>query len=270
MNAVIKGAGEMVFSEGLEAVIIPQGYMGLYNLVSMDSGSLARLTPEVLDSIDISKAGSFSGNSRVKISKIEDPNKYERIHQGLEKHEIDAIIVAGGDDTGSVAVNLAQNGLKIVHAPKTMDFDLQPYSVGVDSSVNSIKEKLTELKTTNLSHNRIGILQVFGRYVGHTAVIGGIGGSADCILIPEVVPDFDIVYQHMIDTLTMRINHSITSSGYYMIITAEAMKGDSEKHTLNEKGYIIDISKEPDSFGHYPLSGAAELIQDELKRRLNE
>jgi 6-phosphofructokinase 1 len=78
-----------------------------------------------------------------------------------------------------------------------MDLDLQSYSVGGDSAVNRIAGYVDQLRTTGRSHNRIMIVEVFGRYAGHTALKGGVAADADCILIPEVPIDFDIIYEHM-------------------------------------------------------------------------
>ena len=136
LNAVIKGVGHMANQEGLSCYVIPNGYAGLYNLVDFEK--LVELTPERLDKIDANLAGSEAGHSRVKIKKIADDKKYERIKKGLKKFGIEGLVISGGDDSGSVLVDLSEQGIKCIHAPKTMDFDLQTYSVGVDSTINRI------------------------------------------------------------------------------------------------------------------------------------
>src|ERR1700728_276314 len=87
LNGVIKGAAYMALSQGARCFIIPSGYAGLYNLVDFDT--LTELTPERLETIDANLAGSEAGHSRVKIKKIDDPQKYERIKKGMEKFELD-------------------------------------------------------------------------------------------------------------------------------------------------------------------------------------
>ncbi|HOW17212.1 MAG TPA: 6-phosphofructokinase, partial [bacterium] len=136
LNAVIKGAAQMAFSMGIEMKVIPNGYASLYNLININD--LITLTPERLDDFSSDLAGSEAGHSRVKIGKIKDPDKYARIKKGLSKHGIDALVISGGDDTGSVMVDLSEQGIKCIHAPKTMDLDLQTYSVGGDSTINRI------------------------------------------------------------------------------------------------------------------------------------
>ena len=136
LNGVIKGAASMALVHGATCFIIPSGYAGLYNLVEFDT--LTELTPERIDKIDANLAGSEAGHSRVKIKKIDDAQKYERIKKGMEKFKLDGLVISGGDDSGSVLVDLTEHGIKCVHAPKTMDMDLQTYSVGADSSINRI------------------------------------------------------------------------------------------------------------------------------------
>ena len=195
LNAVIKGVSREAYAMGIETVVIPNGYAGLYNLINLDK--VVFLNAERVSKIEASLAGSEAGHSRVKISKIKDPNKYERIKDGLKKFNIDALVISGGDDTGSVVVDLSGKGIPCVHVPKTMDLDLQSYSVGGDSAINRIAIFTRDLKTTGLSHNRVVVVEVFGRYSGHTALRGGIGAEADCILIPEIPVDFDVVYDHL-------------------------------------------------------------------------
>jgi 6-phosphofructokinase 1 len=259
LNAVIKGIAREAYFLGIESVVIPNGYAGLYNLVDMSKVVL--LDAERVSRIEASLAGSEAGHSRVKISKINDPNKYERIKEGLKKFAIDALIISGGDDTGSVVVDLSSRNIPCVHVPKTMDLDLQPYSVGGDSSINRIAILARELKTTGLSHNRILVIEVFGRYVGHTAFRGGVGAEADCILIPEVPVDFDVVYEHMWKTYCGRIERSDVKAGTYIIVVAEGLKDASGQ-------LLYDDSAGVDAFGHRKLAGAGRYVRQQLEKRL--
>ena len=259
LNAVIKSVAREAYSLGIEADVIPNGYAGLYNLVDMDS--LVSLTAERVSRIEASLAGSEAGHSRVKIGKIKDPQKYERIKNGLKKFKIDGLIISGGDDTGSVVVDLLAQGIPCVHVPKTMDLDLQPYSVGGDSAVNRIAVLTRELKTTGMSHNRILVIEVFGRYVGHTAFLGGIGAEADCILIPEIPVDFDIIYDDMKRRFFERIERSDVKAGTYIIVVSEGIK------TLSGE-LLYDESAGVDAFGHKKLAGAGRYVRQQLEKRL--
>lgn len=259
LNAVIKGIARKAYALGIETVVIPNGYAGLYNLVDLDS--VVVLNAERVSKIEASLAGSEAGHSRVKISKIADPEKYERIKKGLKKFNIDGLIISGGDDTGSVVVDLTSQGIPCVHVPKTMDLDLQPYSVGGDSAINRISVFARDLKTTGLSHNRILVIEVFGRYVGHTAFRGGIGAEADAILIPEVPVDFDILYEHMKTTYFARIERSDVRAGTYIIVVAEGLKTSSGEMLYDESAGV-------DAFGHKKLAGAGKYIRQQLEKRL--
>ena len=107
LNGVIKGAAYMALAHGASCFIIPSGYAGLYNLVDFDK--LTELTPERLDRINPNLAGSEAGHSRVKIKKIDDPEKYQRIKKGMEKFKLDGLVISGGDDSGSVLVDLTEH-----------------------------------------------------------------------------------------------------------------------------------------------------------------
>lgn len=259
LNAVIKGAAQMAHKQGVDCLVIPNGYAGLYNLVDFDK--LVTLLPERIDSVESNLAGSEAGHSRVKIKKIEDPDKYKRIKAGLKKFKIDGLVISGGDDSGSVMVDLGQQGIPCVHAPKTMDLDLQTYSVGADSTINRIATFVQELKTTGRTHNRIMVIEVFGRYAGHTAFRGGIGADADAILIPEIPVDFDYLYQHVSKRYWSRIMESDVQAGTYTLVVAEGLRDATGQELYDESAGI-------DAFGHKKLAGAGKFVVQEISKRM--
>lgn len=261
LNGVIKGAAQMANNLGMSAHVVPNGYAGLYNLVDFDS--LVQLTPRRLDAIDANLAGSEAGHSRVKVKKIDDAQKYDRIKKGLEKFHIDGLVISGGDDSGSVMVDLSQQGIQCVHAPKTMDLDLQTYSVGFDSTVNRIASFAEDLKTTAETHNRILVMEVFGRYAGHTAFRAGVAAEVDAILIPEIPTDFDALYAHCKERYFKRIANSDVKAGTYMILVAEGLRDVSGKE-------LVDESAGVDAFGHKRLAGAGKYVCDELTKRFKK
>lgn len=258
LNAAIKGTAGMSNSLGIGCYVIPNGYAGLYNLIDFDS--LVQLTPERADKININLAGSEAGHSRVKIKKITDNNKYDRIKAGLKKFKIDALVISGGDDTGSVIIDLGKQGISCIHIPKTMDLDLQTYSVGGDSTINRIATFVNDLKTTAYTHNRIIALEVFGRYSGHTAFRGGICGDADAILIPEIPVDFEELYAHAKAQHIKRVSNSDIGKGTYIIVVAEGIKDASGKE-------IVDENADVDAFGHKKLAGSGKYVCQELTKR---
>lgn len=258
LNGVVKGAAAMARANGATCFVIPNGYAGLYNLIEFDT--LTELTESRIDAIDANLAGSEAGHSRVKIKKIEDADKYNRIKKGMEKFKLDGLIISGGDDSGSVMVDLTEQGIKCVHAPKTMDLDLQTYSVGADSTINRIATFLEDLKTTAETHNRVLVMEVFGRYAGHTAFRGGVAADADAIIIPEIPVDFDILYKHMKERYFKRIMESDVRAGTYMIVVAEGIKDASGAE-------IVDENSPVDAFGHKRLAGAANYVCQQLSKR---
>lgn len=261
LNAVVKGIAEMAMRKGVKAFAIPNGYAGLYNLIDMES--LVELTPSRLDTFSINLAGSEAGHSRVKISKIKDEKKYDRIKNGLKKFNIDGLIISGGDDTGSVVLDLDKQNIKCVHAPKTMDLDLVPYSVGGDSAIERLADFVRDLKTTGRTHNRIIVVETFGRYAGHHAFRGGVAGECDAILLPEIPVDFKELYRHLKKVYTKRIIESDINAGTYTIVAAEGIKDASGKG-------MHDDSAGVDAFGHKKFTGAGKYIVQELKKRLQE
>ncbi|MCF8217198.1 MAG: 6-phosphofructokinase [Chlorobium sp.] len=261
LNAVLKGAALMAESNGLELYIIPNGYAGLYNLVDRDN--LVKLDLQRLDRFDASFAGSEAGHSRVKIKAIRNPEKYNRIKEGMKKFHLDGLIISGGDDSGSVMVDLSQQGVSCIHAPKTMDLDLQTYSVGGDSTINRIAQFVHDLKTTGKTHNRVLVTEVFGRYAGHTAFRSGIAAEADCILIPEIPVDWNIVYEHLAKRFTRRIRQSDVHSGTYTIVVAEGMKNADGSEIFDESAGI-------DAFGHKKLAGAGKYTCQQIQKRMKD
>ncbi len=261
LNGVIKGAAQMAIKSGMTSFVIPNGYAGLYNLLDFDA--LVELTSDRLDAIDCNLAGSEAGHSRVKIKKIEDPQKYERIKKGMQKFKLDGLVISGGDDSGSVMVDLAGQGIQCIHAPKTMDLDLQTYSVGFDSTANRIAAFLEDLKTTARTHNRVMTMEVFGRYAGHTAFRAGIAAEADAILIPEIPTDFDALYAHCKQRYFHRIAASDVKAGTYLIVVAEGLKDASGKE-------LVDESAGVDAFGHKRLAGAGKYVCDQLTKRFKD
>lgn len=261
LNAVLSGAAGMAAARGARAWIIPNGYAGLYNLERLPG--LVELDAARRDAIDCTVAGSVAGHSRIKIAAIPDERRYERIVAGLRRFAIDGLVIAGGDDTGSVVVDLADRGIAVVHAPKTIDLDLQTYSVGGDTAANRTARIVDDLKSTGRSHNRVMITEAFGRYAGHVALRGGIAADADCILLPEIPVDLEIVHQHLKRRLLGRLRAAGGFAATYTVVVAEGM-------TTVDGAAMTDDSVATDAFGHRKLSGAGRYVRDRLQARLDD
>jgi 6-phosphofructokinase len=112
---------------------------------------------------------------------------------------LDALIAAGGDGTMAIAHTLVQKGAKIVGVPKTIDNDLAQTDVtfGFDTAIVTATEALDKLQTTAESHHRVMVMEVMGRNSGWIALLAGVSGGADAILIPEIPFDIGVVCAHI-------------------------------------------------------------------------
>jgi phosphofructokinase-like protein len=146
--------------------------------------------------------------------------EYEDVsHEALERMSalgLDALIVAGGDGTMSIANKLVGMGAHIVGVPKTIDNDLghTDTTFGFDTAINTATEALDKLQTTAESHHRIMLLEVMGRNAGWIALQTGIAGGADAILIPEIPFDIEIICQKI-----RRVQ--LSGRHYSLIVVAE-------------------------------------------------
>jgi len=130
------------------------------------------------------QGGTILGTSRT------NPFEYggvERVKEVMSGEGIDAIIAIGGEGTLAAAKRLTDEGIHIVGVPKTVDNDLSAtdYTFGFDTAVFICTEAIDRLHTTAESHNRVMVVEVMGRHTGWIAVMSGIAGGADMILIPE-------------------------------------------------------------------------------------
>ena len=162
--------------------------------------------------------------------------------QNLEKHKLDALVAIGGDDTLSVAARLAEQHARVVGVPKTMDNDLSvtDYCIGFDSAVSVVTEALDRLHTTAASHHRVMVCEVMGRDTGWVAVMGGLAGGADMIIIPE----FSVTLDEVVARLEVRRQGG---SDFSIIVVAEGVEMDGLQSKDEAEGAR-------DAFGHVQLS----------------
>src|SRR6185437_14756004 len=131
------------------------------------------------------RGGTILGTSRTNPYKTE---AVDAVLQNFEREGLGALVAVGGEDTLGVAARLhAEHGFPVVGVPKTIDNDLSAtdYTFGFDTAVFICTEAIDRLHTTAESHNRVMVVEVMGRHTGWIAVMSGIAGGADMILIPE-------------------------------------------------------------------------------------
>jgi 6-phosphofructokinase 1 len=185
LNAVIRAVGRHAHAHGHEYVGVREGWRGLVegHFQPLELGVLSGLLP---------RGGTILGSSRTNPYKIE--GGVEKVRGHFES--LDALVAIGGEDTLGVASQLYDEyQLPIVGVPKTIDNDLSgtDYTFGFDTAVWVCTEAIDRLHTTAESHNRVMVVEVMGRHAGWIAVMSGIAGGADVILIPERPVDIDEV-----------------------------------------------------------------------------
>ena len=191
LNAAIRAAARSAFAAGDSMVGIRNGWAGLSG-----SGDVVELgRPEVSGILQL--GGTILGSSRVNPMKRD--GGLDEVLGNLRAAQLDALLAIGGDDTLSVAAWLADRGAPVVGVPKTMDNDLgvTEYCIGFDSAVSIVTEALDRLHTTAASHHRVMVVEVMGRDTGWVAVMGGLAGGADMIIIPEFAVSLDEVVTHL-------------------------------------------------------------------------
>jgi 6-phosphofructokinase 1 len=177
----------------------------------------------------------------------------DHVLEVLDKLGIDALIAIGGDDTLSYAARLHQEGFKVMACPKTMDNDVYgtDYCMGFGTAVSRSVEFIDSLRTPTGSHERIAVVELFGRNSGETALISGYLASADRVLISEVPFDIERLAEQVMQ------DKAANPAGYAMVVISEgaSIKG----------GEIVESGK-ADPYGHRKLGGIGQVVGEELKR----
>jgi ATP-dependent phosphofructokinase / diphosphate-dependent phosphofructokinase len=179
LNAVIRAVVRSSDTAGWDCVAVLEGWRGLVE------GRFEDLGPKEVSGI-LPRGGTIIGTSRTNPYKMD--GAVEQVLQNFKDRGLDALVAIGGEDTLGVASKLyTEHGLALVGVPKTIDNDLSgtDYTFGFDTAVTIATEAIDRLHTTAESHNRVMVVEVMGRHAGWIAVMSGIAGGADVILIPE-------------------------------------------------------------------------------------
>jgi phosphofructokinase-like protein len=255
---VLTGGGDC---PGLNAVIRSVVRKGIqeyaFDFVGLRDGWRGALEGKVMP-LDISsvrgilpRGGTILGSSRTNPFKHEDGLR--RVKDTLAIHSVDALIAIGGEDTLSVATELARQGINLVGVPKTIDNDVfgTDYTFGFDTAVGIATEAIDRLHTTAESHMRTLVVEVMGRHSGWIALHAGIAGGANAILIPERPFDIDQVCAWV--QSRFKINYAP------IVVVAEG--------AVPQEGQMILKDQTLDEFGHVHLSGIGEWLAQEISGR---
>lgn len=193
MRGVVKGLSNNL-SE-LEVYGFADGYKGLIY------GDYRMLTSRDFSGI-LTKGGTILGTSRQPFKLMRTPDekgldKVEAMKQNYYKLRLDCLVILGGNGTQKTANLLREEGLNIIHLPKTIDNDIwgTDMTFGFQSAVDIATDAIDCIHTTAASHNRVFLVEVMGHKVGWLTLHAGIAGGADIILIPEIPYDIDKVIQ---------------------------------------------------------------------------
>jgi phosphofructokinase-like protein len=247
LNAVIRAVERAGIKYEFETLGIRNGWQGLID------GDVEPLTDYSVSGI-LPKGGTILGTSRT--DPLKKTTDFQKIKNNIKKYGIHALIVIGGDGTLSAARDMAKQGISIVGIPKTIDNDIcgTDMTFGFDTAVSTVTEAIDRLHTTAESHHRIIVVEVMGRNVGWIAVMAGIAGGADEILIPEVHFTMDGVCKKLKDRYDAGKKFSI-------VVIAE---GAHEK----DLGLPSVPENERDECGHAKFIGVGNILGRELERRL--
>jgi len=211
----------------IRAVVCRASYGYEWDVIGIENGTLGLLsrpiearplTPSDFDGTLIRQSGTFLGSTnRGNPFAYEMPDGTVRDRSGevidaVGELGLDAVVGIGGDGSLALLKRLAdQGGFPLVCIPKTIDNDIgvTEVSIGYDTAVHVATEALDRLQPTAASHGRVMILEVMGRDAGHIALVSGIAGGADVILIPEFGYDIDIVAAKLREALGRDHKHAL-------------------------------------------------------------
>lgn len=181
MNAAVRAVVRSALYYDMEVYGIQDGYLGLYRdeIKQLKAGDVGDI---------IHRGGTFLGTARLPEFATK-PEIRNICYGNLKKHEIDGLVVIGGDGSFRGANMLQQeSGVKTIGLPGTIDNDLAytDYTIGFDTAVNTCVDNINKLRDTMASHGRVSVVEVMGRHCGDIAVYAGIAAGAEAILVPEI------------------------------------------------------------------------------------
>ncbi len=257
LNAVIRAiVKSAILKHNYEVIGFKGGYHGLYtdDYIKMDLTTVAGIFHQGGTILKMSnKDNLFNYKTVDENGKEVYKNVSDVAVENLKKHKIDALIIIGGDGTLTSARDFARKGVNVVGIPKTIDNDVPATEItfGYRTALDHIMLSLDALHTTAYSHDRVMILEVMGRNAGWLALEGGIAGSADVILIPEIPYDVKSVAK----TIFERYNRG---SKFTIICVSEGAKPIDGDVTIKK----IDKDS-PDSV---KLGGVGEILAAKLEK----
>ena len=271
LNPAIRAVTIRANREGYKVIGLRRGWAGITELLrdnkADNSNNFQLLTNEIVNKAGRT-GGTFLHTSRTRPSHMDKEAVPEHLKssynaskndltpeiiKNLEWLGVDYLIPIGGDDTLSYGVHLFNNGVNVVAIPKTMDNDVPgtDYCIGFSTCVTRTIHMTNSLRTSAGSHERILVLEVFGRYAGFTAMLPTMAGAANRCVIPEY--EFDI--EHLASLLVEDRNQNPSKYSIVLISEGAMFKG----------GEMIFSNSEKDAYGHAKLGGIGDMVSSNIK-----
>ena len=270
LNPAIRAVTIRALREGYKVIGIRRGWAGLVDVIrdkkADNSNNYRELSEEIVNRAGRT-GGTFLHSSRTNPTRVKKDSLPEHLKdiyteevndvtpdvlKNLDFLGIDYLIPIGGDDTLSYGVRMYQEGVKVVAIPKTMDNDVPgtDYCIGFSTCVTRTIEMANSLRTVAGSHERIMVLEVFGRYAGFTSMLPTMAGAAHRCVIPE--------YKFKIERLAelLLLDRKFNPSNYSVVLVSEG--------AMFEGGEMVFEDQTQDAFGHAKLGGIGDLVSAKL------
>jgi 6-phosphofructokinase 1 len=270
LNPAIRAVTIRAIREGFKVIGLRRGWKGLVSCVrdkNLDQDECFQILTEEIVNKAGRTGGTFLHTSRTRpshIPKDEVPDhlqdKYTdkindltpEVLKNLDFLGIDYLVAIGGDDTLSYGVHLSKKGFKVIAIPKTMDNDVPgtDYCIGFSTCITRTIEMTHSLRTTAGSHERILVIEVFGRYAGFTALLPTMAGAANRCVIPE--------YRFRIERLTeLLVQDRFTNPSHYSVALVS-------EGAMFEEGEMVFEKEESDQYGHRKLGGIGDRVSAQI------
>ena len=271
LNPAIRAVTIRANREGYKVIGLRRGWAGITEIIrdhkADNSNNFQILTDDIVNRAGRT-GGTFLHTSRTRPSHMSKDNVPDHLKdtynaeyndltpeiiKNLEWLGVDYLIPIGGDDTLSYAVHLYKKGVKVVAIPKTMDNDVPgtDYCIGFSTCVTRTIHMTNSLRTSAGSHERLLVLEVFGRYAGFTAMLPTMAGAANRCVIPEYKFDIELLTKLLVE------DRNLNPSKYSVVLISEG--------AMFEGGEMIFSDSEKDAFGHAKLGGIGDVVSQKLK-----
>jgi 6-phosphofructokinase 1 len=260
LNPCIKAAVSQAVEIGWQVVGIRRGWAGLLDLDPDDPASVAANTLELnkhnTRTIDRS-GGTFLHSSRTNPGNVKRSGTFtdctSEVLRNIGRLGIDLLIPIGGDDTLSYGERLSREGVSIIAIPKTMDNDVHgtDYCIGFSTAVSRSVAIINQLRSSAGSHERLAVIELFGRNCGETSLLASYLAGADRAIIPEVAVDPQRLAELLLE------DKRANPSNYAIVTVSEGA------HIVG--GTPVEYG-EADAYGHRKLGGIGLILGDALKR----